>query len=100
MNVVQLEEERRKQLVQGQLYSDLLDDLKRTIGYRHDNHATRTLTDKPVFVGLRKHAILPADETLKRLYGNVIHGYRIVAAVRGEFNVPGVYFTLHRSQSA
>lgn len=97
MNVIQLDDERRRQLVQDRLRSDLLDDLNGKIEYHHELKNQRVLTQSPVFVRLREHTVEPDAEMLEKLKNyKANRGYRVIVAMSGEDNTPGVHFTLQR----
>lgn len=99
MSILQLEEERRQQEIQNQLHSDLFSDLNEKINYHREIQTLQVLEQRPVFVRLRKHDMLPSDATLQRFHNRTCNGYRIVTAIKGEDGTPGVLFTLHKRTS-
>lgn len=96
MNIMQLEEERRQEIVQSVVYDSLLRGLALKIKYHHspEVRTPQVLLQKPVFVRLLKHDTPPSDKTLSSLLGKDVKGYRVIAAVRDESLTPGVSFTL------
>lgn len=96
MNVFRIEEERRQHIVQALLYSYLSKDLSAKINFHIEVRTPQVLLQGPVFVGLRKHTVLPSDKTLASLRNFSYRGYKVLTATRGEVNGPGVHFTLHR----